>query len=69
MKLIKCHIDGFGAFSHRDFDFEDTFTTVLEENGFGKTTLSQFLKAMFYGLMYQELKITLFHGTRLLRRF
>lgn len=50
MKLVKCHIDGFGAFSQKDFDFKDNLTSLLEENGFGKTTLSAFLKAMLYGL-------------------
>ena len=49
MKLLNCHIFGFGKISDRRFVFDDGVNTVLEQNGFGKTTLADFLKVMFYG--------------------
>jgi len=50
MKLIKAHIVGFGKISDFTYDFHDGLNEVLEENGWGKTTFSIFIKAMFYGL-------------------
>lgn len=49
MRIISCHIDGFGKLKNLDFTFDD-LTVIYEKNGFGKTTLAQFLKAMLYGL-------------------
>lgn len=50
MKLIKCHIENFGGLSNRDCVFNSGLTEICEDNGFGKTTLAAFIKAMFYGL-------------------
>jgi len=50
MKLISCHIDGFGAISDRDYSFDESLTGFVAENGAGKSTLAAFLSAMFYGL-------------------
>ena len=50
MKLISCNIQNFGTLSGFKKDFSDGLTVIKEENGFGKTTLALFLKAMFYGL-------------------
>lgn len=50
MKLIKAHIVGFGKISDFTYDFNDGLNEILEENGWGKTTFSIFIKAMFYGL-------------------
>lgn len=50
MKLISCHIENYGKIKERDYTFEDSITQYCEENGYGKTTLASFLKAMFYGL-------------------
>lgn len=49
MKLISCHIDAFGKFNNVDFDFKN-LTVICQNNGYGKTTLAQFVKAMFYSL-------------------
>ncbi|WP_251230811.1 AAA family ATPase [Adlercreutzia aquisgranensis] len=52
MKLKKAHIDGFGCLENQDFYFEDDGLSVFQEpNGFGKTTMSIFIKSMFYGLV------------------
>lgn len=50
MRLIRCYIENFGKLSHFSYDFSQGLNVVLQENGFGKTTLAAFLKAMFYGL-------------------
>ncbi len=50
MKLIKCHVENFGTLQNTDIDFESGLTVIKEDNGFGKSTLATFLKAMFYGL-------------------
>lgn len=50
MKLISCYIENFGNIRQRNFDFSKGLTSLCEHNGYGKTTLAAFLKAMFYGL-------------------
>lgn len=50
MKIIKLHVENFGKLSNFDCIFNDNFTQFIEDNGWGKTTLSSFIKAMFYGL-------------------
>ena len=50
MKLLKCHIENFGKLSNFDYEFEDGINIIKEDNGFGKTTFANFVKAMFYGL-------------------
>ena len=50
MKLIKCHVEGFGTLSGFDQTFSDGITVISEENGFGKTTLAVFIKTMLYGM-------------------
>lgn len=52
MKLIKAHIDNFGCLHQQEFFFEEEGLSVYQyPNGFGKSTLSIFIKAMFYGLV------------------
>ena len=50
MKLIDCRVYGFGVLSDYHQSFQEDVTTLLAPNGFGKSTLSAFLCAMFYGL-------------------
>ena len=50
MKLISCHIDAFGKFKNADFKFDQNMQVFYEKNGFGKTTLAEFIKAMLYSL-------------------
>lgn len=49
MKIIKCHIENFGKLSDKTFDFTEGCNVFCEENGWGKSTLSTFIKVMFYG--------------------
>ena len=50
MKLLSYHIENYGKLHDVDGVFNDTITCVCENNGFGKSTLASFIKAMFYGL-------------------
>lgn len=50
MKLLSYHIENYGKIHEQDGDFLDGLTCVCERNGFGKSTMASFLKAMFYGL-------------------
>ncbi len=50
MKLLSLHIDGFGKLVDLKYDFSDKLNVIEADNGFGKTTLAAFIKAMLYGL-------------------
>lgn len=50
MKLISCYIENFGTITKSEIKFDENITSICKENGFGKTTLASFLKAMFYGM-------------------
>lgn len=49
MKLCSLYIENFGALSQYSLTFNEGVTVVQEPNGFGKTTLAEFIRAMFYG--------------------
>ena len=49
MKLVSLYIENFGGLSRYSLNFEEGLTTLVEPNGFGKTTLAEFIRAMFYG--------------------
>ena len=49
MELLNAHIINFGKLSNLDVDFKKGLNSFIHENGWGKTTLSVFIKAMFYG--------------------
>ncbi len=50
MKLIECYIESFGKLTDERFKFADGFNLILKENGYGKTTLTVFIKCMLYGM-------------------
>ena len=50
MKLLRCHVENVGLLSDFDLTFTEGLNVLCRENGFGKSTLAAFLKAMFYGL-------------------
>lgn len=50
MKLISCYISGFGKFQNVRFDFTSDLLVRKENNGWGKTTLADFIRCMLYGL-------------------
>ena len=50
MIIKKIHIENFGKLSNVDLQFDKGLNEIFAENGWGKTTLSIFIKAMFYGM-------------------
>ena len=50
MRLIQCHIENFGKLHDYTIDFEKGANLICEENGWGKSTIAAFIRAMFYGL-------------------
>ena len=49
MKLISLYIENFGGLHQYELEFSRGLTVIREDNGFGKTTLAEFIRAMFYG--------------------
>ena len=49
MKLKSLYIENFGGLHQYELEFSDGLTVIREDNGFGKTTLAEFIRAMFYG--------------------
>jgi len=49
VRLIKLYIENFGGLSRYERTFDEALTVIQEPNGFGKTTLAEFIRAMFYG--------------------
>ena len=50
MKLVKCYIANFGKLSNFNYNFSSGLNILNKENGWGKTTLADFIKAMLYSL-------------------
>ena len=50
MKLLKCYVASFGKLQDYTCSFSQGLNTIKEENGWGKSTLATFIKAIFYGL-------------------
>ncbi|HEY8423404.1 MAG TPA: hypothetical protein VIL23_01420 [Clostridia bacterium] len=50
MILKKCYIENFGRLRNFSYEFNEGLNVIQQENGWGKTTLSVFIKSMFYGL-------------------
>lgn len=57
MRLISAHIKNFGKFSDYKIDLNNNITNYCEENGFGKTTIAAFIKAMLFGLDKNSSKV------------
>ncbi|MBL0385538.1 AAA family ATPase [Tumebacillus sp. ITR2] len=60
MKIQKAHIDGFGRYAERDFEFGDGLNVIYGKNEAGKSTLQHFLLAMLYGQKNPKRKRTVY---------
>ncbi|MBQ1870678.1 MAG: AAA family ATPase [Lachnospiraceae bacterium] len=49
MRLISVRIENFGKLNNFDLEFNGGKNVILHDNGYGKTTLANFIKVMFYG--------------------
>ncbi|MBQ9519900.1 MAG: hypothetical protein IJR67_00285 [Acholeplasmatales bacterium] len=54
MKLLSLYIDSFGKLSNYKYVFDSKLNSINEENGWGKTTITVFIKSMLYGLDKNE---------------
>lgn len=50
MRLLRLEIENFGKLQGYKLELTEGLNTVCEENGFGKSTVAAFIKAMLYGL-------------------
>ena len=50
MIIKRIGIENYGKISGLDMKFSGGINEITEDNGFGKTTIASFIKAMFYGL-------------------
>ncbi len=50
MRLLRLQIENFGKLQNYSLDFQDGLNTLHAPNGWGKSTLAVFIKAMLYGL-------------------
>lgn len=50
MKLLRLHVDHFGTLQNFDLSFDGGMNVLYQKNGWGKSTLAVFIKAMLYGL-------------------
>lgn len=50
MKLLRLVIENFGKLCGYSLELSDGLNTVCKSNGFGKSTVAAFIKAMLYGL-------------------
>ena len=56
MILLTIHIENFGKMRHYDMQFHDGINTILQDNGWGKSTLAAFIRVMFYGFENERKK-------------
>ncbi len=50
MKIISLNVQSFGKLKNVRLDFNDGVNVIQNANGFGKTTMASFIRAMLYGL-------------------
>lgn len=50
MKLLGLHVENFGTLQNFDLTPDQGLNVLYQKNGWGKSTLAVFIKAMFYGL-------------------
>ena len=50
IKLQEIYISSFGKLNDYRLKLKDGLNTVCQENGFGKSTIASFVKAVFFGI-------------------
>lgn len=54
MKIVSLNIVAFGKLKNINLQFKDGLNVLQNSNGFGKTTLASFIRAMLYGFTYRQ---------------
>lgn len=54
MKIVSVHISSFGKLQDVNVDFQKSTNVFRYDNGYGKTTLASFIRAMLYGFNYRR---------------
>ena len=56
MRILSVQVQSFGKLKNVSLNFNNGVNVVNNVNGFGKTTMANFIRAMLYGLSYQKSK-------------
>lgn len=56
MKIVSLSVKTFGKLSNVNLTFKDGLNVISNVNGFGKTTMASFIRAMLYGFTYARAK-------------
>ncbi len=51
MKILRCDLQAFGAYTDTTFQFKDGWNLMVGPNELGKTTLLHFIEGMLYGFL------------------
>ena len=54
MKIISIHVQSFGKLNDVNLQLNDGVNAIQNTNGFGKTTMASFIRAMLYGFTYRS---------------
>lgn len=54
MKILSVRIESFGKLSKTEISLHEGLNVIRQVNGFGKTTLANFIRAMLYGFTYSR---------------
>ena len=54
MKIISVHVQDFGKLHDVKLPLNDGINVIKNSNGFGKTTMASFIRAMLYGFTYRS---------------
>src|SRR5690554_3099509 len=58
MKILEIKIFNFGKFSNFNYKFNDKLHILDKPNGYGKTTIAEFINSMFFGMPSLQVKGT-----------
>lgn len=56
MKIVSLNVKAFGKLSNVSLNFKNGLNVIANVNGFGKTTMASFIRAMLYGFTYSRNK-------------
>lgn len=56
MKIVSLSVKSFGKLNNVNLNFKDGINVISNVNGFGKTTMAAFIRAMLYGFTYGRAK-------------